>query len=281
VEEIYVHPYYNSRTVNNDFALLRLSEPSTIEPVKWDKTGVSNTYINGKGLWVAGHGKDQFHNGVASSKLQHVMVPYVTNIDCTTVFNYMTGAITPNMLCAGMTDKDACQGDSGGPLYDAANDVVVGVVSWGEGCGKHGYPGVYARLSAQSGWIEKIIAMPDATSTPSIATPAPTPDPCQDSPLRIKFVFGGEKITRSCQWIENKPTYRCKEETVAGASKMCPLSCNTCSTCVDSDLRFKVTKDDGAIVTRSCVWVARAKNQRCKYYGVSDTCRLTCEKCVV
>ena len=39
--------------------------------------------------------------------------------------------------------------DSGGPLYDNINDVVVGVVSWGEGCATQGYPGVYSRISAQ------------------------------------------------------------------------------------------------------------------------------------
>ena len=41
------------------------------------------------------------------------------------------------VLCAGALDignRDACQGDSGGPLIDSA-EKIVGVISWGVGCG--------------------------------------------------------------------------------------------------------------------------------------------------
>ena len=40
-------------------------------------------------------------------------------------------------------------GDSGGPLFDKINKVLVGVVSWGDGCAIDGNPGVYSRISAQ------------------------------------------------------------------------------------------------------------------------------------
>ncbi|RLN97141.1 hypothetical protein BBJ28_00026850 [Nothophytophthora sp. Chile5] len=63
------------------------------------------------------------------------------------------------MVCAGgQTNKDSCQGDSGGPLISemSAEDVLIGVVSWGNGCGLAGYPGVYARVSSGREWIESV-----------------------------------------------------------------------------------------------------------------------------
>lgn len=47
------------------------------------------------------------------------------------------------------------QGDSGGPLITAdGTNVLVGVVSWGQGCADPDFPGVYARVSSQYSWIE-------------------------------------------------------------------------------------------------------------------------------
>jgi trypsin len=44
------------------------------------------------------------------------------------------------MFCAGLTQggKDSCQGDS--------TKVLVGAVSWGEGCAAPNAPGVYANI---------------------------------------------------------------------------------------------------------------------------------------
>ena len=55
-------------------------------------------------------------------------------------------------ICAGYTSGgvDTCQGDSGGPMFrrDAANAwIQVGIVSWGDGCARSGYPGVYTQIS--------------------------------------------------------------------------------------------------------------------------------------
>ncbi|MCJ1681115.1 trypsin-like serine protease [Streptomyces sp. APSN-46.1] len=61
--------------------------------------------------------------------------------------------LADSMVCAGDRDggKDACQGDSGGPLV--ARGRLIGVVSWGRGCGLADSPGVYTRIAPLAGFV--------------------------------------------------------------------------------------------------------------------------------
>lgn len=46
-------------------------------------------------------------------------------------------------------------GDSGGPLvaFIDGSPRLIGIVSWGFGCAKPSYPGIYSRISAAHEWL--------------------------------------------------------------------------------------------------------------------------------
>jgi trypsin len=60
------------------------------------------------------------------------------------------------MLCAGSEGKDSCTGDLGGPLIDS-DGRLVGITSWGAGCGKNEFPGVYTRITGVNKWLKRHI----------------------------------------------------------------------------------------------------------------------------
>ena len=81
-------------------------------------------------------------------RLSHVDVGYIPAEECDELYDYVT--IEDSMLCARSSPgKDSCQGDSGGPLYDKENDVLVGVVSWGNDCAHQTCPGVYVIVASE------------------------------------------------------------------------------------------------------------------------------------
>jgi len=71
--------------------------------------------------------------------------------------------VDDSMICAGLPEggKDSCQGDSGGPFFSNESPEtreLLGIVSWGIGCGRAGYPGVYTEVSYFVEWITETMA---------------------------------------------------------------------------------------------------------------------------
>ncbi|RVE70071.1 hypothetical protein OJAV_G00083710 [Oryzias javanicus] len=162
VSKIIVNPNYDSQSQNNDLSLLKLASPVTfndyISPVCLAAKG--SVIPADTSSWVAGFGTLSSGGSLAQT-LQEVNVPIVSNTQCNSAY----GGITGQMICAGLTvgGKDSCQGDSGGPLVvkNGTRWVQAGVVSFGDGCAKPDFPGVYARVSEFQSWINSQVDGPN------------------------------------------------------------------------------------------------------------------------
>lgn len=78
-------------------------------------------------------------------------------VDCGSLAIYR-GKTDDNMMCASSPDNDTCTGDSGGPLVLTEGEpVLVGIVSWGEGCYREDSAGVYVRIDRNHyrEWIDR------------------------------------------------------------------------------------------------------------------------------
>lgn len=148
---------------DSDIALLRLNDrvpiTNAIRPICLPRCKDRNKLFVGiKGI-ATGWGTLK-EDGKPSCLLQEVEVPVLDNETCVAQTNYTQKMITGNMLCAGYPGKgerDSCQGDSGGPLIRMRGKnkryEQIGIVSWGNGCARPNYPGVYTRVTKYLDWI--------------------------------------------------------------------------------------------------------------------------------
>ncbi|KAH8328591.1 hypothetical protein KR067_011288 [Drosophila pandora] len=164
IKRLVRHKGFEFSTLHNDIAILTLSEPvpftREIQPIclPTSPSQQSRSY-SGQVATVAGWGSLR-ENGPQPSILQKVDIPIWANAECARKYGRAApGGIIESMICAGQAAKDSCSGDSGGPMIinDGGRYTQVGIVSWGIGCGKGQYPGVYTRVTSLLPWIYKNI----------------------------------------------------------------------------------------------------------------------------
>ncbi|XP_053307500.1 transmembrane protease serine 3-like [Spea bombifrons] len=157
VRNIYYNGQYNSETNDYDVALLKTSQPmrfsETLRPVCLPRT--RQQFQTTGNCWISGWGHVS-EGGQLSPVLREAKVHLISSHICNQSSHY-PGMISSRMLCAGYPDGkvDSCQGDSGGPLVCQEDGLwwQVGIVSWGEGCGRPNRPGVYTNLTVLLDWV--------------------------------------------------------------------------------------------------------------------------------
>lgn len=163
IERQVAHPLYKVNQNNDyDFMLLKL-DSTALKDENDNDTGAETVTLNrdrsspaaGDKLMAVGFGLTAEGGTATSQVLNDVEVKYVADSECEN--QYGTDTYAPDlMFCAGVEGggKDTCQGDSGGPIMDDETGDQVGVVSFGIGCARANYNGVYARVSSVTEWIE-------------------------------------------------------------------------------------------------------------------------------
>ncbi|TDH05329.1 hypothetical protein EPR50_G00143800 [Perca flavescens] len=153
VDRIVIHPQYNRQTKQADIAMMHLQQPisftEVVQPVCLPADG--QDFTAGTRCWIAGWGRTE-EQGSLLDVLQEAELPLLSQSECEDQLPEYS--ITASMVCAGLPEGgvDACQGDSGGPLVCLEDGywTLIGVTSFGKGCGRPLKPGVYARVSAFS-----------------------------------------------------------------------------------------------------------------------------------
>jgi hypothetical protein len=143
-------PLYDHDTSRWDVVVVELASPSSATPIKLAGPDETALWTPGSLANVTGWGTTA-EKGPISDTLRSARVEILPDSACTRPYDEMFSAGL--MLCAGVLSGgvDTCEGDSGGPLtvpIAGGGARLVGDTSFGEGCARAGYPGVYGRLAA-------------------------------------------------------------------------------------------------------------------------------------
>ena len=105
---------------------------------------------------------NQLDTWAKSTQVQFALSDGVTQQVRTIVDTNAGKVVNDNMICSGRvrTRRDTCTGDNGGPLFAKSADgkfTLVGITSWGEGCGlsDKGLYGIYTRAARYANWVQR------------------------------------------------------------------------------------------------------------------------------
>ncbi|XP_043102059.1 chymotrypsin-like elastase family member 2A isoform X2 [Puntigrus tetrazona] len=162
--KIIIHPAWNSNSIRDDIALIKLQTPVTLSGTISPACLPPDGYIlpHNAPCYVTGWGSF-YINGPPHDILQQALLPVVDHATCSRS-DWWGSKVTQNMVCAGGDGVVAgCTGDTGGPLNCAGSSgtwEVHGVLTYQSSmsCLIGKKPNIFTRVSAYIDWISKSIA---------------------------------------------------------------------------------------------------------------------------
>lgn len=169
--DVTIHPNYNSRTLWNDIAVVRLSSPVRLgfqSTIGVACTPNQNQSFVNQRCMVSGWGQSAWEaNDAPTTPQKQASVPIVSYQTCRASMLNLLGTNTDVYLdpageiCAGgETQLDACTQDGGAPMVcidSGGKFSVAGLVIWGKKCGMQGVYGVYVNVPFYKTWIDNTI----------------------------------------------------------------------------------------------------------------------------
>jgi hypothetical protein len=169
VSEVAIHPEFNPRSLANDIALLKLTNPVQLdEHINVVCLPQQNYYSNSGECFATGWGKNVFgKKGKYSVIMKRVPLPMVEFETCQDALRKTRLTkhfrLHNSFVCAGgVQGTDTCQGDGGAPLVCPSSSgvpnkyVQIGTVAWGIGC-NDAIPGVYSNVALFRQWIDDTV----------------------------------------------------------------------------------------------------------------------------
>ncbi|XP_032909627.1 acrosin-like [Catharus ustulatus] len=161
INKVVIHRDYKRIDFRYDIALMQLNQPvqcsSYIQLACVATPTLKVSELSN--CWIAGWGQTTKRSAGKTDNLQEAKVQLIDLQLCNST-DWYAGEIHPYNLCAGYPEGniDACKGDSGGPLMCQDNSAdywwVVGLTSFGNGCGRARQPGVYISTQHFYEWID-------------------------------------------------------------------------------------------------------------------------------
>uniref|UniRef100_A0A8C3XKD6 Peptidase S1 domain-containing protein n=1 Tax=Chelydra serpentina TaxID=8475 RepID=A0A8C3XKD6_CHESE len=162
---IYKHPFYNVYTLDYDVVLLELATAvrftSAIKPICLPDN--SHVFREGARCFITGWGAAKEGGMVPETQ----MVPCLNVIGDQACKKFYPIQISSRMVCAGFPQGtiDSCSVSTGGPGEPSGRWFLAGITSWGYGCARPYFPGVYTKVTSKN---------PPTLTTVTAGSPAPS-----------------------------------------------------------------------------------------------------------